>query len=57
MQIILQRQKHFFLNARGTWTSIFSICVLRWELSMVNVVTEKHPKQLFYLSKIPFFGR
>ena len=21
---------------------------------MVNVVTEKHPKQLFYLSKIPF---
>ena len=43
-------------NARATWTYIFSIYVLRLELSMVIDVTEKHQKQMFYSrKKKPFF--
>ena len=36
----------------------FLFLVLRWALSMVIIVIEKHKKkQLLYSSKIPFFGR
>ena len=35
-------------TARATWSSLFSICVLRLALPMVIVVTGKTPKQLFY---------
>ena len=41
MRIILQRQGKFDQNARVTRTSICSICVLRYELSMVVAVTEE----------------
>ena len=45
---------YFDRNARATWTSIFSTCVLSLALSMVIVVTEKHKNDYFIQVKLLF---
>ena len=58
MRNILLRQRQFWQKMHVQPERLY-IYYLRFALGiiMVIVVTEKHPKQLFYSSKIPFFGR
>ena len=51
---LLMRIIQFDKNARATWTSLFSICVLRKEISMEILVTEKHQNKCFIQVKHPF---